>query len=116
MANQPEDKGICYGLITFPINQGCRQSLVVSDSTLLVILCNTLVLSIVLFQNFTQILGSVSLRKKNFAFKVKHRTRICFCKQKMCLFSYRVSAGKRDQNDFFLKKKFLSKIDVDLII
>ncbi len=35
MANQPEDKGICYGFITFPINQGCRQSFVVSDSTLL---------------------------------------------------------------------------------
>ena len=27
-----------------------------------------------------------------------------------------VSAGKRDQIDFFLKKKFLSKIDVNLVI
>src|SRR5437588_3861484 len=30
--------------------------------------------------------------------------------------SYGVSAGKRDQIEFFFKKKFLSKIDVDLII
>src|SRR2546421_10861116 len=29
---------------------------------------------------------------------------------------YEVSAGKRDQIEFFFKKKFLSKIDVDLII
>ena len=29
---------------------------------------------------------------------------------------YGVSAGKRDQIDFFLKKKFLSKIDVNLVI
>src|SRR5947207_9183416 len=30
--------------------------------------------------------------------------------------SYGVSAGKRDQIGIFFKKKFLSKIDVDLII
>lgn len=30
--------------------------------------------------------------------------------------TYEVSAGKRDQIGFFLKKKFLSKIDVDLVI
>src|SRR5947207_11902050 len=30
--------------------------------------------------------------------------------------TYRVSAGKRDQIEIFFKKKFLSKIDVDLII
>src|SRR2546421_11396227 len=30
--------------------------------------------------------------------------------------TYGVSAGKRDQIEFFFKKKFLSKIDVDLII
>src|ERR1044072_111871 len=30
--------------------------------------------------------------------------------------SYGVSAGKRDQIEIFFKKKFLSKIDVDLII
>ena len=29
---------------------------------------------------------------------------------------YGVSAGKRDQIEIFFKKKFLSKIDVDLII
>jgi hypothetical protein len=29
---------------------------------------------------------------------------------------YGVSAGKRDQIDFFKKKKFLSKIDVNLVI
>src|SRR5437868_1688635 len=31
-------------------------------------------------------------------------------------FIYGVSAGKRDQIEIFFKKKFLSKIDVDLII
>jgi hypothetical protein len=30
--------------------------------------------------------------------------------------TYGVSAGKKDQIDFFLKKKFLSKIDVNLVI
>src|SRR5436853_7714909 len=30
--------------------------------------------------------------------------------------TFGVSAGKRDQIEFFFKKKFLSKIDVDLII
>src|SRR6185437_7951649 len=30
--------------------------------------------------------------------------------------TYEVSAEKRDQIDFFFKKKFLSKIDVDLVI
>src|SRR2546423_14400671 len=30
--------------------------------------------------------------------------------------AYGVSAGKRDQIEIFFKKKFLSKIDVDLII
>src|SRR5438270_8867595 len=30
--------------------------------------------------------------------------------------SYGVSAGKRDQIEIFFKKKFLNKIDVDLII
>ena len=29
---------------------------------------------------------------------------------------YEVSAEKRDQIEFFFKKKFISKIDVDLII
>src|SRR5437764_12636276 len=39
-------------------------------------------------------------------------------RQESCrwMFSYGVSAGKRDQIEFFFKKKFLSKIDVDLII
>ena len=32
------------------------------------------------------------------------------------ILKYGVSAGKRDQIGIFFKKKFLSKIDVDLII
>src|SRR5438270_13338914 len=41
---------------------------------------------------------------------------IIFSNKILRFFLYGVSAGKRDQIEIFFKKKFLSKIDVDLII